>query len=130
MYHVYLGDLHIAQGQLHAEYGPLVRIAPNEVLSKDPAAIPTIYRGRNPLSKSDYYPTFRLTGVGKQADLFTDTDEVHHAQYRKIVMPAYQMSSVLKNEDAIDECTELFIGRMRKFAPQQKSMDLGQWLEM
>lgn len=125
MYHVYLGDLERAQLQVLSQYGPLVRIAPNEVLCNDPAAIPLIYRAKSPLSKTDYYPTFRLTGVGAQADLFTDTDEVHHARYKKIVMPAYQMSSVLKNEAAIDECTNLFIGRMRQFATSRKTMDLG-----
>lgn len=130
MYHVYLGDLERAQLRLVSKYGSLVRIAPNEVLSSDPAAIPLIYRLHKPLPKTDYYPTFRLTGVGKQADLFTDTDEVHHAQYRKIVMPSYQLSSVLKSEEAIDECTNLFIWQMRKFALKQEPMDLGAWLEM
>lgn len=130
MYHLYLGDLETAERELHKRYGHLVRIAPNEVSSSDPAAIPTIYRMQNPLNKSDYYPTFRPIGISKQADLFTDTDEVSHTKYRKIVMPAYQLSSVLKSEDAIDECTNLFIKRLREFANKKESVDFGEWLEM
>jgi cytochrome P450 len=130
MYHIYLGDLELAERELHARYGPVVRIAPNEVSSADPAHIPVLYRTNNPLSKSDYYPTMRPIGISDQADLFTDTDEVHHAQYRKIVSPAYQMSSVLKNEVAIDDCTNLFIRRIGEFADQKKPLDLGHYLEM
>jgi cytochrome P450 len=130
MYHIYLGDVEIAEKELHARYGKLVRIAPNEVSSADPAHIPVIYRTANALAKSDYYPTMRPQGISSQADLFTDTDEKHHASYRKIVSPAYQLSSVLKNEAAIDECTVLFIQRMAEFANQRKQLDLGHYLEM
>lgn len=130
MYHIYLGDLELAERRLHAQFGPLVRIAPNEVSSSDSAAIPIIYRTQNPLSKTDYYSTFRLKGVSDQADLFSDTDEVHHAKYRKIVAPAYQMSSVLRSEDAIDDCTVMFVQRLHEFAEQKQSVDFGLWLEM
>ncbi|KAF2864810.1 pisatin demethylase [Massariosphaeria phaeospora] len=130
MYRIYVGDLEIKNRELHNKFGPLVRIGPNEVSSSDPAAIPLIYRDRNPLAKSDYYSAFSLKGISHQKDLFTDTDEVHHAKYRKIVAPAYTMSSVLKSEDAIDECTVLFIQRLREFAAKKQSIDFGLWLEM
>jgi hypothetical protein len=130
MYRIYVGDLETAQRACHDQYGPLVRMAPNEVSSSDPAAIPKIYRLQNPLPKTDFYTTFRPVGISKQADLFTETDEVAHANYRKIVNNVYMLTSVLRSEDAIDECTRLFITRLGEFADRKEEMDFGEWLEM
>jgi cytochrome P450 len=89
-----------------------------------------IYRTHNALPKSDYYPTMRPLGISPQADLFTDTDEQHHASYRAIVGPVYALSSVLKNESAIDDCTTLFVARISDFAKERKALDFGHYLEM
>lgn len=124
------GDIETVERQLHAKYGPLVRMGPNEVSCNDTAAIPLIYRERNPLPKTSWYATFRPQGVSDQADLFTETDEEKHTRYRKIVGPAYHMSVVLKNESAIDECTNLFIKRLHEFAARKQPFDFGHWLEM
>src|SRR5687767_14762472 len=102
---MFIGDIESAQMKLHQQYGPVVRIAPNEVSCSDPAVIPTIYPTQKPLAKTHWYTAFRARGISEHADLFTETDEEKHTKYRKIVQPAYQMSSVLKNESAIDKCT-------------------------
>lgn len=125
-----VGDIETVERNLHAKYGPLVRMGPNEVSCSDTAAIPLIYRERNPLPKTSWYETFRPQGVSDQADLFTETDEEKHTRYRKIVGPAYHMSVVLKNESAIDECTNLFVKRLNEFAARKQPFDFGHWLEM
>ncbi|KAF2472740.1 cytochrome P450, partial [Lindgomyces ingoldianus] len=130
MYRAYAGDMEIVQRALHQRYGSLVRIAPNEVSVSDPAAIPKIFRTQRPLQKTDYYLVYRNTDITKQPDMFTSIDEVEHANYRKIVNPIYLMSSVLKSEDAIDECTTLFLKRLGEHADQRREIDFGEWLEM
>jgi len=124
------GDIEKAERALHAKYGPVVRIAPTEVICSDPAAIPILYRDRDPLDKAPWYAGMRSRGISDQADLFTDVDEEHHALYRKIVGPVYQMRSILKNESAIDECVDMFIRRLGEFAAKKESFDLGHWLEL
>lgn len=57
VYHMYLGDVEAAQDKLHKQYGPLIRVAPNEVISNDSSAIPLIYRTHNPLPKTPWYDT-------------------------------------------------------------------------
>lgn len=52
---MYLGDLEVAQSALHKQYGQLLRIAPNEVVSSDPNAIRLIYSTKRPLIKTDWY---------------------------------------------------------------------------
>lgn len=44
--------------QLHAKYGPLLRIAPNEIACADPNAIKLVYRTQNALNKTDFYPVW------------------------------------------------------------------------
>jgi cytochrome P450 len=124
------GDIEILERKYHAKYGPLVRIAPNEVSCNEPGAIPIIYRERNPLPKAPWYKVFRPQGISNQADLFTETKEDKHARYRKIVGPAYQMGHILKNEASIDDCTNLFVKRLREFSARKQFMDFGHWLEM
>ncbi|KAF1835002.1 pisatin demethylase [Decorospora gaudefroyi] len=130
VYRMYIGDLEVAQRALHEKYGPLIRIAPNEVMSSDPSAIPLIYTTHNALPKTSWYTSFSTDGISEHADLFTETDEVKHTRYRKVVQPAYQMSSILKNEGMMDECTTMLLQKLDEFAMRNKDVDLMHWLEL
>jgi cytochrome P450 len=125
-----IGDVEQVERKYHDKYGPLVRLSPDEVSCSDPAAIPTIYRERNPLPKSPFYKTFRAQGISSQADLFTETNEEKHSRYRKIVGPVYQMANILKNEPSIDDCINLFVKRLHEFEAAKEPVNLGHWLEM
>ncbi|KAF2107267.1 cytochrome P450 [Lophiotrema nucula] len=107
LYHVYQGDHEIAQRDLHERYCPLIRIAPNEVETNDPEAIPIIYPTQNPLQKTDYYHVFRPSGLDGRLDMFTQTDEEEHAA-----------------------CVTLFKDRLGEFADHGGEFDFGLWLEM
>ncbi|KAF2132974.1 cytochrome P450 [Dothidotthia symphoricarpi CBS 119687] len=132
MYRMYKGDLEFHQRSMHHsfEYGPLVRIAPDEVHSSDPKAIPIIYRVQQPLEKTNFYLTFRPMIPGFSLDMFTDDSEKHHTAYRKIVGPVYTLTSMLKNEGALDKTANLFMERLGDFADRNESFDFGLWLEM
>lgn len=120
----------VVQRQLHARYGPLVRISPNEVSCADPDAIPKIYPNHRPLQKTDFYPIWGRPSISNQPDSFTCTDERVHSQYRRIVNPVYTLSNVLKSEEYLDGCINLFIERLGEYADVQKAIDLGHWLQM
>ncbi|RAR14700.1 pisatin demethylase [Stemphylium lycopersici] len=126
---MYLGDLEVAQSALHKQYGQLLRIAPNEVVSSDPNAIRLIYSTKRPLIKTDWYTPFRPRGISEHADLFTEQDEQKHARHHRIVQPVYQMTSILQNEDAIDGCTMLLMQKLKELAVK-KNVDLGHWIEL
>ena len=68
---MYLGDLEVAQSALHTQYGQLLRIASNEVVSSDPNAIPLIYPTQKPLIKTDWYV---IVGYGRDV---TRSDIAH-----------------------------------------------------
>lgn len=67
-------------------------------------------------------------GISENADLFSETNEEKHTKRRKIVSPAYQMSSVLRNEPAIDECITLFTKQVRELAVKKEVINLGEWI--
>lgn len=111
------------------EYGPIVRIAPDEVSSSDPEAIPKIYPIQRPLEKTDWYLTYRPVALGG-IDAFTDDNEKHHTATRKIVGSAYTLTSMLKNEGPLDDVVNLFMEKLGEFADQQTAFNFGEWLEM
>ncbi|KAF2023029.1 cytochrome P450 [Setomelanomma holmii] len=119
MYRVYVGDMHAVQRELHDRYGPIIRIAPNEVTTIELSAIPRIYRNQQPLKKTDFYSVWGGGNISKQLDTFTQTDEKAHSGYRRIVTPVYTLSNVLKSEDYINKHADLKI-----------PIDLGVWLQM
>jgi hypothetical protein len=131
MYRMYVGDLEIVQRALHEQYGPLIRIAPDEVVSNDPGAIQLIFPIQKPLEKTNWYPVWRpVPHIAKRADMFTSTNEKEHSAYRRIVGGVYAMSSILKNEDELDACVNLFVKRIGEFADRKEAFDFGTWLEM
>lgn len=130
MYHHHTGDIDIATRALHTRYGPIVRIAPDEVTVADPSALPLIYTVQKALQKTDWYVPWRPKGLGSQPDLFTQTDERAHAAYRRIVGGVYSLSSILKSEAMLDEMLELFMQRLGGFAERGEAFDFGLWLEM
>lgn len=130
MYRIYMGDMEVVQRRLHEQYGPLVRIAPNEVSTAEPSSIPKIYRNQRPLLKTDFYPVWGGSTISKQPDTFTVIDERVHSNYRRIVNPVYTLSNVLKTEEHIDTCSKLFVQRLGEHADQAKAIDLGEWLQM
>ncbi|KAF2195063.1 cytochrome P450 [Zopfia rhizophila CBS 207.26] len=127
MYRIYVGDMDKVQRALHQKYGPLVRIAPNEVSCAEPTVIPKIYRNQAPLQKTDFYPIWGGTEISKQPDTFTCLDERVHSNYRRIVNPVYTLSNVLKNEEFINKCTNLFVQRLGEHADRKEDIDLGKW---
>jgi len=130
VYRMYVGDLEHHQRALHDEYGPIVRIAPDEVVVSDPEAIPLIYPIQKALEKTDWYHAWRPPGLNCQPDLFTETNEKAHSAYRRVVGGVYALSSILKSEVELDTTLSLFIKRIEGFADRKDAFDFGQWLEM
>ncbi|KAL6706195.1 hypothetical protein ACN47E_005930 [Coniothyrium glycines] len=130
MYRIYAGDMHHVQRQLHEKYGPIIRIAPNEVSTTDVSAIPKIYRNQQPLTKTDFYAVWGGGTISKQLDTFSETNERVHSNYRRIVNPVYTLSNVLKSEEYINKVSALFVKRLGEHADRKEEINLGVWLQM
>ena len=122
------GKAEYTQRALHRRYGPLVRIAPNEISVADPEAVKVIYGIKSGFTKTDFYPPF-APNISLHGDNFTQLDERKHAERRRYTNNIYSMSTILEGEKYIDGCADVFLEKMAKFAAAGKTVDLGEWLQ-
>jgi hypothetical protein len=131
MYRVYVGDMHTVQRRLHERYGPVIRLAPNEVSTSNPSEIRKIYKYQAPLTKTDFYWPWDGGEISKHhKPLFVETDERLHSNYRRVVSPVYTTSNVLKSETCINRVSALFVKQLGQHADRNETIDLGTWLQM
>lgn len=62
-------------------------------------------------------------------NLFSTRDPEYHRIEKRKVGNAYALPRLLESEEAIDSCIQLLMSRLDNFAVQQKSVDLGAWLQ-
>jgi hypothetical protein len=73
MYRIYIGDMDKVQRSLHERYGPVVRIAPNEVSTTEIPVMSNIYKHQRPLVKTDFVRLCIFTYLAIDADLLGST---------------------------------------------------------
>ncbi|KAM0329799.1 hypothetical protein ACHAQA_003963 [Verticillium albo-atrum] len=79
--------------RLHSEYGPAVRIGPNEVSFNSLTALRTIYGPGSRFGRTGFYRMFDVYG---EQNLFTFHSTKDHGQRKKLLSHAYAKSVVLK----------------------------------
>lgn len=62
-------------------------------------------------------------------NLFSDRDEQHHREQKRLVANAYSLGSLLEMEPGVDSCTQIFLDKLGSFADQKIPVDLGAWLQ-
>ncbi|PWY66489.1 cytochrome P450 monooxygenase [Aspergillus sclerotioniger CBS 115572] len=127
--HVARGQAETEQRQLHEKYGPIVRIAPNELIINDPRAVRAIYGVNSHCIKTDFYLPFR-SPFARHPDHLTATDEKYHASRRRITNNIYSMTSILQAEKYVDKCTDLFLHRLGEIADGKGTVDIFYWARM
>ncbi|KAI4195527.1 MAG: hypothetical protein LQ350_007160 [Teloschistes chrysophthalmus] len=90
------GELPKRIRQLHQQYGPIVRIAPDELTFINPAAWRDIYPPNfvRPREYKDKPP-------GKNAKNLISANEADHARFRKILAPAFSEKAVCEQEPMV-----------------------------
>lgn len=125
LYQLTKGNFHETIVELHEEYGPIVRIAPNEVIISDKTAIREIYsttQGRDFL-KTDYYDPF----TAFRPTIFGQRDPHLHAKRKRIVSHGYSMNALQAMEKFVQERLQLFMDKMRQFSRTGEQINLGKW---
>ena len=122
------GDLPHRIKAFHEKYGPVVRIAPDEVSFTDPSAWKDIYPKNfvRPREHKDKPP-------GKNAENLISASEPDHARFRKILAPAFSERAVTEQEAMIVGHVDLLISTFSKMihengAKGRTVVDLLQWL--
>ena len=119
------GDFHETILALHHRYGPIVRIAPSEVIISDRSAIREIYNtvhARDYL-KTDYYDAF----TAFRPTIFGQRDPYLHAQRKRIVSHGYSMNALQAMESFVQERLQIFMRKFSEFARTNTEVNLGKW---
>ncbi|KAL1599628.1 hypothetical protein SLS60_007431 [Paraconiothyrium brasiliense] len=112
--------------RLHSKYGPLIRIAPNEISVSTPKAVRQIYPvSASAFPKSDWYSVFRGT---RKVDLFAGQDQRVHGQHRKMVARAYAMDTLRDLEPYVDYCLGLLVEQLDRRVGDR--VDMGKWVHL
>lgn len=98
---------------LHQQYGPFVRIAPNEVSVIDLDAFRTIHRIGGGYLKSGWYTEF----VGDvPPGVFSMIDPMQHAQRRRLFAQSFSNSNILNNEQIVRDKVDLAVSKIDRDA--------------
>ncbi|KAI5360640.1 putative cytochrome P450 [Septoria linicola] len=119
------GNWHDDILDLHRQYGPVVRIAPNEVSFVDKEALVKVYGHSTGTRKTSWYDVWEVKGAG--TSLFSATDPREHAFLRKRVATAYSMSTILSLEDKIQGIADVLWQKLHDLAAQGETVNVGDW---
>ncbi|KAI9168058.1 Cytochrome P450 monooxygenase BOA3 [Paramyrothecium foliicola] len=116
---------------LHEKYGPVVRIAPNEVSFSSPSSWEDIYgfrQGHKTFIKSDFYDG------GSFADqvhsIVSERDPVEHGRMRKYLSHAFSDVSIKKQEGLIAENVDLLMSQLGSLGQKPEGINIVQWFNL
>ncbi|KAK5992938.1 Cytochrome P450 monooxygenase orf2 [Cladobotryum mycophilum] len=109
---------------LHVKYGPIVRIAPNDIDVTDLEAVKTIYNHKNPFQKSQFYRRLATTG---QQSLFTTTNAEFHRRHRRLLAGPMSESSLKSTIPRVDAHVKLAIEKIGEEMRTRGAADMFKW---
>jgi hypothetical protein len=117
-YHSYIGDECTLINELHKKYGPVIRIAPNEVCFSDGTALVPIYSEKGGFLKAPCYTNFDIEG---HRTIFSALDPAHRAIRSKAVLPMFSMGNIRNGNDVIEDCVRKFVARIKTEAQDSRA---------
>lgn len=121
----FLGNWHQDILDLHRKYGPVVRLAPNEVSFMDKDALVAVYGHIKGTKKTGWYDTWQIPN--QDNSFFNSTDPREHSFLRKRVAATYSMTAILSMEPQIQEVADVLWSRFGDFARRNETVDLCHW---
>ncbi|OAQ67614.2 benzoate 4-monooxygenase cytochrome protein [Pochonia chlamydosporia 170] len=103
------------------EYGPILRVGPNDIDIADGAAISVAYSNKIEFSKSECYPKLAVDG---HETIFSTLDSTYRAIRIKVVLPLFSLTSIRQYSSIIDSCATNFVGRLKKDSVSGKPVDV------
>ncbi|KAK4498607.1 hypothetical protein PRZ48_011266 [Zasmidium cellare] len=113
--------------EFHRRYGPVVRIAPNELSFIDKAAWQDIYgllpdRTQNRKDREAYTPDTPGRNQG-----IIHANDADHAKLRKIYAPAFSSQALEEQSKMLTEFADLLVNQLQKAASKNPVQDMTRW---
>lgn len=121
--------------RLHTEYGPILRVAPNEVIFAQEEAWPDIFQPR-PDTQQQFLkdPTWWEAQPGWSQSLLSAIDPIEHAHIRKHLTPAFTARALGPQEPMLHRYVNLLVERLRDIVinsgngeGEEAEIDIGPW---
>ncbi|KAK1249553.1 hypothetical protein MKX07_003069 [Trichoderma sp. CBMAI-0711] len=96
---------------LHKKYGPVVRIAPNEIDISDGAAVAPIYIDNGGFLKNPAYRNFDING---SPTIFSVTDHAHRAVRAKAVAPVFAQQTINSSKPAMRRILDTTLSELER----------------
>ncbi|CAK7224183.1 hypothetical protein SEUCBS140593_005484 [Sporothrix eucalyptigena] len=113
---------------LHEQYGPVVRISPEEVAVADPESVAQIHRIGGGFLKGPWYTG---TNNAPEPGIFAMVNPKDHAQRRRLFAKAFSNTSLRQNwEPTVQEKVKLAVSRIKEEAMQGEADMLKWWTLM
>lgn len=110
---------------MHLKYGPIVRIAPEELDISDATAFKEIHRIGGGFLKSSWYHSFRK---GDTQDVFSMINAREHAQRRKLFAPLFSNTALMNNwYPVIVHMANLAVNNIKREALENGQVDVFKW---
>lgn len=117
------GHWHDIIQSAHQQYGPVVRIAPNELSFSTPSSYKTIYshatKGRRPFLKSEFYDLTQ-----GRPDVVSARDPAEHSAQRRSLAHAFSAKSLREQEDIVQTYLDKFVERMGQLGGTEEGVDV------
>ncbi|KAK1957401.1 cytochrome P450 [Colletotrichum sublineola] len=121
-YHSYVGDETTSIERLHSVYGPVVRIAPNDIDISDGAALAPIYSEKGGFLKAPCYANFDFDG---HPTIFSALNPAHRSIRAKAVVSMFSPASIRKEGDAIlQSCVKRLVAHIKEQASRGKPVNV------
>ena len=120
------GRTHLDHIELHRKYGPVVRIAPNEVSIASPEAARTLLSAGKRFFKTPFYGVFPPP---ENPDIFTETREDVHATKKRVANVPYSMAAMQQLSPFINDTIEVLFRKIDEHIDSRGGIfDLGAYL--
>ena len=120
-YHMYIGDLATATHKLHSIYGPMVRVAPNDIDVATADALGPIYVDHGGFEKSDHYSKFNLID---HSTIFSTLSVAARSSRAKAVLPIFSANSTREATETISGFANHLVRRMGMEAKTGRRVDI------
>ncbi|KAL4776899.1 cytochrome P450 [Aspergillus nidulans var. acristatus] len=119
-YNIVTKRFYLRVRELHEQYGPVIRITPDEIHLSDPENLEKIYFvGSRYPKDAAFYGAF-----GADRSVFTAPSPDVHRVKRAALNPFFSRKKVLELEDIVQDKAEKLVGRMKKAFNSTGAIDL------
>ncbi|KAI1380472.1 cytochrome P450 [Hypoxylon crocopeplum] len=132
-YHSVAGRFHRRVDEQHKKYGPVVRLAPNELSFASIESWKDIYghatAGRQTCIKSEFYEVFG--GGFNSTCIGSERNPTEHGRMRKSLSAAFSTKALLEQEEIVNGNVDAFVRRVgADGGPGTKGLNMTKWFEM